>query len=211
MVDSTRCVATATDASHQVIGIITSLFLQELLLDLFADHRLQTSHHVGIGVRPYGRANDVIGVGGVTAPVTNRLISGIFQGHVAGGDRYHLGSQHLHLLHVGMLSFYVGLTHIDHALHVHQGTNGSGRHAMLSGTRLGDNPLLAHTSSDQDLTDRVVDLVCACVVEVFSLQIDLAAILLTESFCVIEWRGTSHVIAQQLCELLFEAVALHHL
>ena len=35
---------------------------KELALDLGADHRLQAGHHVGIGVGPHGRADDVVGV-----------------------------------------------------------------------------------------------------------------------------------------------------
>ena len=69
---------------------------------------------------------------------------------------------------------------------------------MLAGAGFGDHALLAHAEREQRLADRVVDFVCAGVVEVFALEPDLsAAALLAESLGKIERRGAADVILQQ--------------
>lgn len=44
---------------------------------------------------------------------------------------------------------------------------------MLASACLSNDSLLAHASAEQSLSQRVVDLVCPCVIEVFSLQVNL--------------------------------------
>ena len=53
-------------------------------------------------------------------------------------------SQHLHLFHVNMLTFHIGLAHIDKTRHVHQGTDGGGCHSMLSCSGFGDDAAFSH-------------------------------------------------------------------
>ena len=118
----------------------------------------------------------------MTAPVTNRFVSGIFQSHVSRSDRDDSGSQHFHFLYVDMLAFYVRLSHINDAFHIHQCTYGSGCHSVLSGTCFGDDTFLSHAACQQDLPDSVVDFVGACMVQVFPFQIQFATILFRKAF-----------------------------
>lgn len=132
-------------------------------------------------------AYDVESVGRMTAPVADSLTTGIAQCHVTSTHRMHLGTQHFHTLHVGMLALYIGGTHEHLTLHVHQGTDGCRGHAMLSGTCLSDNTRLSHLLGQQDLADGVVDLVGTRVVQVLTFQIQLTAVLLTHALGEIKW------------------------
>ena len=69
---------------------------------------------------------------------------------------------------------------------------------MLAGARLGDDALLAHALGEQDLAERVVDLVRAGVEQVFALEINLrAAELAGQPLRKIERRGPAGVIVEQ--------------
>ena len=194
MIDGAGGIAASAYAGYQVVGGVASLLFQQLLFNLLADDRLQAGHHVGIGMRPYGRADDVVGIGRMAAPVADGLVGSVLQGHVAAGYRYYGGSQHLHLLHVDVLAFHVCLAHVHHTLHAHQRTDGSRSHAVLSGTGLGNDALLAHATCQQNLADGVVDFVCSGMVQVFPLQVDAATILLREPMGQVEGRGASHIV-----------------
>ena len=182
MVDRPGSVASATHTGDQIIRIVTSFLFQQLLFDLFANDGLQTRHHIRIRVRADCRSDDIICVGRVAAPVADRLVGRIFQRHIAGSNGDDRCAQHLHLLHVCMLAFHIRLTHIDDTFHIHQRAYGSGRHAMLPGSRLGDDAGFPHPACQQDLSDRVVDLMSAGMVQILALQIYLAAILPAQPF-----------------------------
>ena len=57
---------------------------------------------------------------------------------------------------------------------------------MLTGSCLSDNAGLAHLLCHQNLADGIVDLVCSCMVQVLTLQIELATIFLAHAFGIIE-------------------------
>ena len=113
----------------------------------------------------------------MTTPVADRFVRRVFQGHVTGSDRNDRCTEHLHLLYIGMLAFHVRFTHIDNTLHVHQGADGSSSYSMLSGACFCDDTCFTHAACQQDLPDRVIDLMGTCMIQVFPFQIDLAAIL----------------------------------
>jgi hypothetical protein len=69
----------------------------------------------------------------------------------------------------------VDLAHVDDALETEQGADGRRRHAMLPGTGLGDDPLLAHPFGKETLTECIVDLVCAGVRQILTLEVDPGA------------------------------------
>ena len=98
----------------------------------------------------------------------------------------HLSSQHLHALHIGMLTLHIGSAHENLALHVHQGTDRSSCHTVLTSTRLSDDASLAHLLRHQNLTDGIVDLVRTGMVQVLTLQIQLASVLLAHALGIIE-------------------------
>ena len=85
-----------------------------------------------------------------------------------------------------MLALHIGGTHEDFALHIHQGADGGSGNAMLSGTCFGDDAGLSHLLCHQNLSDGVIDFVCTGMVQVLTLQIELAAILLAHALGIIE-------------------------
>ena len=110
-----------------------------------------------------------------------------------------------------MLTLNVESAHIDSARHVHQRADRSRSHAVLTRSCFGYDALLAHASCQEDLTDGIVYLVCAGMVQVFSLQIELATVLLAHASGVIERAGPAHIVAQELVILLQEVLAVDNL
>ena len=83
---------------------------------------------------------------------------------------------------------------------------------MLPRAGLGDDALLAHAPGEQDLTDRVVDLVRAGMAEIFALEIDLrAAELLGQPFGEIKRRFSADIFMQIMLELPVENRIAAHL
>ena len=146
----------------------------------------------------------------MAAPVTNGLTTCVAQRHVACADWMHLGTKHLHALHVGMLTLHIGSPHEHLALHIHQRTHRRRCHTVLSGSRLCDNPRLPHLLCQQDLSDGVVDLVGSRVVQVLALQVQLAAVLPTHPLRKVQRTGPSHIVLQQRVILLLELLALNN-
>src|SRR5690606_2648758 len=123
------------------------------------------------------------------------------------------GAQQLHPVDVLRLPRDVYRAHVDDALHAVAGRHRRGGHAVLAGAGLGDHARLAHPLREQCLADRVVDLVCAGVVQVFALEPDLrAAEHLRPALRVIDGaRATDEVLELVLelgDELRVAAVAL---
>ena len=181
VVDGACGIAATTDTGHEHVGIVAPGLLPQLPFDLLGDDALHPGHDVGIGMRPHGGAYDIERVGGMAAPVADGLGACVAERHIACGHGMHLGAKHPHALHIGVLPLHIGLPHEDLTLHVHQRAHGGGSHAMLSGSCLGDDARLAHLPCHENLSDGVVDLVRARVVEVLTLQIELAPVFLAHS------------------------------
>jgi hypothetical protein len=171
MVNGTGGVASTPHAGHKVVGVTATFLFEKLVADFLGDNRLQTCHHVGIGMRPHRRPDDIKSVGWVAAPIAYGFVGGVLEGHVAGSDGNHGRSQHFHLLDVDMLSFNVGFAHINNALHVHQGADGSGGNAMLTGACFGDYACFAHLSGYENLAYGVVDFVRPGMVEILAFEV----------------------------------------
>ena len=140
----------------------------------------------------------------MAAPVADGLTAGIAQRHVSCAYGVYLCAQHLHALHVCVLTLHVGSSHEYLALHVHQRTDRCCCHTVLSSTRLRDDARLTHFLGQQNLSDGVVDLVGTRVVQVLTLQVELAAVLLTHALGKVERRGPAHVVFQQRMVSLLE-------
>ena len=70
---------------------------------------------------------------------------------------------------------YVFATHVNHALHTVTRSHRCCRHAVLACARLGDDPRLTHALGQQGLTDTVIDLMRAGMVEIFPFEPNLGA------------------------------------
>ena len=81
---------------------------------------------------------------------------------------------------------------------------------MLSGTGFGNDAVFTHAACQQYLADGVVYLVRTGMVQVFTLQVNLAAIFFRKAVSLIEWGRTAYVVAQQLVVLTLEVFTLQH-
>ena len=138
---------------------------------LVADAPLEVAHHRRVRMRAHRRAQHVVGGRDVGDPVAHRLVDGVLERRGAGRDRADLGTQRAHPQHVGCLAPDVLLAHVHDARQAEQGAGRGGRHAVLAGTRLRDDPGLAEAPREQRLAERVVDLVGTRVGEVLALEV----------------------------------------
>ena len=100
MVDCSCRVASPTHAGHEVIGRRAPFVLAQLVHYLCTYYGLQPCNHVGIRVRAYGGAYNVVRVVGMAAPVAYGLVGGVLERPVARGDGHYRSPEHFHLLDV---------------------------------------------------------------------------------------------------------------
>ena len=99
----------------------------------------------------------------------------------------------------------VGRAHVDDALQAEAGADGGGRHAVLAGAGLGDDPLLAHPHGQQDLAHAVVDLVRAGVVQLVALEPDIGRlVVLRQPLGEIQRAGPTDIVGQVVVQLGLE-------
>ena len=196
-------VAPAANAGDNGIGQGTGQG-RDLLPRLPADDGLELPHHGRIRVRSDGGTDEIVGGVHVGDPVPDGLAGGVLQGGGAPFHRHHLRAQEPHALHVHPLPGHVHTAHVHMALHAEERAYRGGRHAVLTGTGLGDDPVLAHAPGKQDLADGVVDLVGARVVEVFPLEPYVAPEVLREPPGMGQRCGPAHVVDHVGAELLLE-------
>src|SRR5262249_8424291 len=103
------------------------------------------------------------------------FVDGIAQRSAAGSHGRYRAAQRLHAEDVEALTAHVLLAHVDLTGQTKQGRGRGASDAVLTGSRLGDDARLAHAAGEERLADRVVDLVCAGVIEVFALEKDASA------------------------------------
>jgi hypothetical protein len=66
---------------------------------------------------------------------------------------------------------HVFLSHVHNALEPEPRAHRRRRYSVLAGPCFGDDPPLPHSTCEERLTDRVVDLVSARVIQIFALEI----------------------------------------
>ena len=149
-----------------------TLDVLELRRGLVADAALQVADDRGVRMRAHRRAQDVVGRLDVRDPVPHRLVDRVLERGRAGGHATDLGAERVHAQDVGPLPLDVLGAHVDHARQVEQRAGRRGRHAVLAGAGLGDDPGLAEPAGQQRLAEGVVDLVGAGVGEVLALEVE---------------------------------------
>jgi hypothetical protein len=144
-------------------------------------------------------------VGGldVRDPVPDRLARRLLERPRPELDRAHLGPEQTHPLDVGCLPGHVLGAHVDDAVEPEACADRRRGDAVLAGTGLRDDALLAEAAGNQRLPERVVDLVRAGVAEVFALQVH--GLRLGQSFGAVERSGAADVVALEPCKLEGEA------
>jgi hypothetical protein len=153
-------------------------------------------------MRANDRAEDVVSRFDATHPIAHRFIDGVPQRAGAARNRSHLSPQQLHTRHIRRLPADIFFPHVDDAFQAEMRAGRRSANAMLSGARLGDHAAFTHAERKERLAERVVDFVCAGVVEIFSLQPNLgAAALLRKSLGKIQRRRATHVVLEKVRQL----------
>ena len=148
---------------------------RELGRGLVADPALEVADDRRVRMRAHRRSEDVVGRLDVRDPVAHRLVDGVLEGGRAGRDRADLRAEGAHPQDVRLLALDVLGAHVDDARQVEQRAGRGGRHAVLAGAGLGDDPGLAEAARQQRLPERVVDLVGAGVGQVLALEVEAQA------------------------------------
>ena len=118
-----------------------------------------------VGVRAGGGADQVVGGLDVGDPVADAPRSSRPSASRAAESTGITSAPSMsHADDVELLAADVLLAHVDVALQAEPGAHRRRGDAVLAGAGLGDDPRLAHPQGEQDLADRVVDLVRARVV-----------------------------------------------
>jgi hypothetical protein len=140
----------------------------------------------------------------VRDPVADRLARRLLQRLRAEVDRAHLGAEQPHPLDVGTLAAHVLFAHVDDALQAEARADRRGRDAVLPGSSLGDDALLAEPPREHRLAERVVELVRPGVEEILPLEVDPLA--RREALGEGERRRPACVARQQVVQLGAEGV-----
>ena len=146
--------------------------LQRLRTRLHADDRLEVTHHPRVWCGSDDGADDVVRVGHIRHPVTDRLARGILERARPARDRNDARAHEAHPEDIERLAPHVLLAHVHDALEAEARAHRGRRDAVLPGSGLGDDAVLPHASREQHLPHRVVDLVRARVVEILALEQD---------------------------------------
>ena len=138
-------------------------------------------------------------------PLAERGGAGILERARAGRNRDDLRAEQAHTVHVERLPLGVLHAHEHHALHAHQGCGRRSRNAVLTGAGFRDQTGLAHLFRQQRLTEHVVDLMGAGVVQILAFEVDLrTAEVAGHMLRKVQARRTACVVVQQLGQLCVE-------
>src|SRR5262245_24517506 len=106
-------------------------------------------------------------------PITRRFVDRLLERGLADCDRDNFRAEEFYARDVQGLPHHIDLAHVNHALATEARGDGCGCDTLLAGAGLGDNPAFPHSLREQNLAERIVDLVRAGVKEVFALEINL--------------------------------------
>ena len=164
-------IRTTPDTGHNLVGQAANRLLA-LLSRFAADDRLKITDHHRKRMGPHDGAENVVCRLNRGHPITHGLVDRVAQSARSARDGPHLRPQRLHVEYVQPLPPDVFFAHVHDAVQSEPCTSGCRCHSVLARTRLGDDSFLAHAQCEQGLSDRVIDLVSAGVIQVLALQID---------------------------------------
>src|SRR5712692_744847 len=117
----------------------------------------------------------------------------------------HLGTEHLHPVHVQFLPVHVLDPHVDFRAQSQSGARHSGSNPMLSRPCFSNDPPLPHFPSKESLAESIVDLVRATMQEILSLQVDSSpSNMASQIGSKIQWRRSTSETVQPARQLFLE-------
>jgi hypothetical protein len=123
-------------------------------------------------------------------PVAERFIDRVLERARSALDDADIGTEEAHTQDVRLLATHIFRSHVNDAIEAEQRTYRGGGNAMLPGSGFGDDATLSHARGEQSLAECVVELVRACVEQVFALEENAcSARMLRQALGKIKRRG----------------------
>ena len=156
-------------------------------------------------MRACGRADAVKGFVDIGHPIAQGFVHRVFQGARAGRDRNDFRAEQFHAEDVRLLTLDIRLAHENDAFQAKARTHGGRRNAVLSCACFGDDAGLAHAHGKQNLTETIIDLVRAGMVQLVAFEIDLGfTIMLGDPLSKIKRAWTADIMRPEIIHLRFE-------
>src|SRR5260370_41352030 len=122
----------------------------------------------------------------VRHPIACRFVNRFLERRLAGSDLDDSGAEKFHARNIQRLALHVDLADVDYAFAAETRCHGRGGHAVLTRAGLSDDAPLTHALREQNLAERVVDLMRAGMQQILSLEINFSS---------------AHVLLQSLLQL----------
>ena len=146
-----------------------------------------------------------MGVRNPAGPLTHGFRYSVLQGRRTAFHRMDLRSQKAHPVHVQRLPLRIFLSHEDLTLHVHQRRRRGCGYPVLPGSCLRDDTCFSHFLCQKYLSQHIIDLVGARMVQILPFQVDFCpAQVLCHASGIIKPGRPPRVFVQKLCKLPVE-------
>src|SRR5438874_4305113 len=147
-----------------------SSLLENLLARFASNAAVKVAHHHWIRMSSQNGTQQIVGATDVGYPVTHCFVYRIFECAGTGAHRPYFCSEQTHAEDVQFLAPHILTAHVNDAFEAEQRTNSCGSDAVLARAGFRNDAPLTHTSREQSLPETVVDLVCAGMQQIFTLQ-----------------------------------------
>ena len=146
-----------------------------------------------------------MGILNTSYPSTEGCIYSVLKHARTIGNTENFGTKQLHTENIKRLTFNIFLTHIDCTVHVEKGCGCRCCNTVLTCTCFGNDFLLAHAFSKQDLTKGIVNLVGTCVVKILTFKVNLRPTnMVGQTFGVVKRRFTAHIVFKEVIQFRLE-------
>ena len=178
-----------------------AFLFQNLLAGFLAYYRLKISDHHREWMWSHSGSNDIMCVIHTAYPFTHSFINRVLQHPGARSHGVYLSAKQFHAVYVQCLSLSIFLSHEYFTFQSQERRCRGSSHPMLSRASFRDDAGLTHFLSQQALSQRVINLMCSGMIQIFSLQIDFgSAQILCHLLRVVEKGWTVGIIIQQVLQ-----------
>ena len=147
-------------------------------------------------MRAHSGTNNVESILRIFRPGADSLVGGVFQRSAARLHAFHPGAEHFHTENIESLPCHILFSHVHCTFHAEKSCACGRCHAVLSRAGLGNDLFLSHSFCQKNLSNHVVDLMSASMIQIFPFQINFSPIFFRQFLCQIKRRFPSHIIFQ---------------